>query len=727
MVNGIKLTDEQAKLVAHPEKGGPALAVAVAGAGKTTAICATVQRIVDLGTLPEDVLVATFSKAGSDDMIARASRLGVHADVNWRTLHSCGWSIVGEVSALGKESPDRRDPVVVDPRSANGWWIRKLLRDFLKAAASRAVSDETRKVIEKAGPVVLSEISLASAHLIWPEAWTAADGTEFPAYLAWAATRDRAPLANVLGGDIIATLTDGFFRLWEEVKAEPELRGYDLPKDRRLPRALHPRFRVEKRAPRAKVKWFSYDDQIAWPARWVLEGKKFVEQFRAAFKWVIVDEAQDNNVAQSTLAQFLTQNDNLIFVGDDQQSIYAFRGSRPALLRIFRDKHAIEQIQFTANFRCAQRILDVGNGILGHATDRLYQGDLKLGRTDGCAKGGTVTATEFDDSAAEAIGVLDGIQAAIAQGVSPDDIAILYRLNAQSGALELECIKRGVLYNVQGSRFFDRAEIKTLIAYLAAAKDEEDAEAWKRVASSVVRGLGAKFVSDYPTLAAARLAASKRGLLSGWKKALGEIIPHLDAVKAFLADGKLGDAIYYIADDAGVRAFYRDEAAGPDDETDVDVALNGLGECAETVGSIDALLRFARSSTGKNAEEDGGREPRINLSTVHKAKGLEWTYVAAIGWTKGVFPFYKAPADEERRLGYVCATRARQFLHISWTRTDAFGNVAGPSSLAQEGKVTAVAEQCSAEATPDAPLTLPPGARPVVSSTPSWGRGIGGA
>jgi DNA helicase-2/ATP-dependent DNA helicase PcrA len=720
--SGIRLTDEQRALVSHADQGGPALCVAVAGAGKTTAICATVQRIVDLGVDPQDVLVATFSAHGADDMRARAARLGIHAGVNWRTLHSCGWSIVGEVSSLGKETPDRRDPVVVDPRSGLGWWVKKLLRNYLRERAAQVSGDEQKDAIKKSGPRVISEVSLASAHLIWPEAWTAADGVVFPEYVTWATTRDREPADAVL-----ADLTDGFFRLWESVKGEPELADYKPPTgdDRRGAGALHPRRRPERRALRAKVKWFSFDDQIAWPARWILEGKKFVAQFRGAFRWVIVDEAQDNNLAQTVLAKHLTQDDNLIFVGDDQQSIYAFRGSKPALLRAFRDERAIKQIEFTANFRCAAAILDVGNGILGHATDRLYQGDLRVGRTDALAPGGTVTATEYHDGAAEAAGVLDGIQAAIAQGVNPDDIAVLYRLNSQSGALELECIKRGVLYEVAGGKFFNRAEIKTVIAFLTVAQDEQDEDAWKRVTSSVVRGLGAGFVRDYPTLAAARGAASKRGLLSGWKKALGAVLPVIDQVKVLLAGGDLRGAIEHIANEGGVRKHYRDDAAGEDDETDVDVALNGLAECAETIGTVDALLRFARSSTGKG-DEDGGREPRVNLSTVHKAKGLEWTYVAAIGWTKGVFPFVKAPIEEERRLGYVCATRARQFLHVSWTAVDSYGNEAGPSRLVTEGKVEEVVSRYPAtgDATPGA-LALPPGALRPATGTPDWGRAIG--
>jgi len=714
---GIQLTAEQKRLVAHPEKGGAMLVVAVAGAGKTTAICKTTQRMIGLGHSPDDILVATFSNPGCLDMQARAAKIGVPYGVNWRTLHSCGWSINGEVSNLPSRRPerDRRDPVVVDPRGENGWWVRKLLREYL-ADRSRGQNDQVKQLIKKMSGAVLTEIGLASAHLIWPEAWTAADGEVFPAYHEWAVVREREP-ADSLTADI----TQGFFELWESVKVEPELRRYKAPKKRRRPRPLHPRFRAPSRPDRAKVRWYSFDDQIAWPARWILEGKTFMKRFAGTFAWVIVDEAQDNNIAQTVLAQFLARDNNVIFVGDDQQSIYAFRGSKPALLRLFRDKNTIEQIQFTANFRCGQQILDVGNAILENAEDRLYDGDLQLGRTDASAVNATVTATQYEDAAEEAECVLDGIVEAIEHGVSPDDIAILYRLNSQSGPFEMACIKRRLRYRVAGGKFFNRAEIRAVMGFLAVATNEDDADAWSTVARSIVRGLGPSFLKDYGTLSAARKAVRKRGLLSGWETALKELLPIVDRTATLLkGDDGLLNAIIYLVDESGIREHYRDDAASDEDETDVDVSLNSLRECAGVVGDLDALLSYADDDTGKSSNERQP-EPRIVLSTVHKAKGMEWAYVVCPGWTEGLFPFFRAPVEEERRLGYVAATRAKQYLHISWTRLDARGEPAGPSCLVRESRVEDIAWGCGPVDWPSPALPEGPG-----DEMPDWGKGIGG-
>ena len=713
----IQLTAEQMRLVAHPEKGGAMLVVAVAGAGKTTAICKTTNRMIALGTAPRDILVATFSNPGCKDMQARAAKLGVPYGVNWRTIHSCGWSINGEVSNLPskRDESDRRDPVVVDPRGENGWWVRKLLREYL-TERSRGQNDQVKQLIQKMSGSVLSEIGLASAHLIWPEAWTAADGEVFPAYSEWAVEREREP-ADSLTADI----TSGFYELWESVKVEPELRRYTPPTNRKSPRPLHPSFTPTKRDPRKKVRWFSFDDMIAWPARWILEGKRFMRRFEGAFTWVIVDEAQDNNIAQTVLAQFLAREDNVIFVGDDQQSIYAFRGSKPALLRVFRDQHVIEQIQFTSNFRCAQQILDVGNGILEHAEDRLYEGALQLGRSDASAKNGTVTATEYDDAAEEAEAVVDGIVEAIAHGISPDDIAVLYRLNSQSGPFEMACIKRGLRYRVAGGKFFNRAEVRTVLAFLACATDAEDEDAWGRVARSIVRGLGPSFLKDYSTLTEARRASRKSGLLSGWKRALKALLPIVDRTAELLGEPEgLALALDYLVNESGIREHYRDDSASEEDETDVDVALNGLAECANVFGDLASLLGYANDDTGKSSNERQP-EPRIALSTVHKAKGMEWAYVVCPGWTSGLFPFFRAPVEEERRLAYVAATRAKQYLHISWTRLDSRGEEAGPSVLVSESRVEDVAALCG-------PVTWPECAPDEDPSDelPAWGRGIGG-
>jgi superfamily I DNA/RNA helicase len=694
----IRLTPEQEAYAAHSRfalmssagiVATPAVALAVAGSGKTTSTCALVKNAVTAGHRATDIIVATFSKAGASDMAARASRLAVQAGISWRTLHAIGWAVVCEITCLGGNRPGRRDPVIIDPQGPNGWWVKGLLKEYLESQAKLAPKEE-REDILNSGRDVFSEIGLAAAHLIWPEAWTASNGDIFPAYEDWAQARDRQPATPLL-----ARLTTGFYALWEEVKAAPEKSGlksmrgtFEAPKpsERRLARTVHPLTpRPTHKCDRALVRWFSYDDQIAWPARWALEGKGFMKRFAGVFSLVVVDEAQDNNLAQNVLATHLARKGDdgrpsLILVGDDQQSIYGFRGSQPGLMGEFIAKWDATVYHLTANFRSGLNILRPANRLLTHAPDRLFDGELTVGRTDPLAHLGVLTADGYTDSADEGMAVVDGIVEAIESGTDPDEIAVLYRTNAQSGPIELECIKRGLLYRIVGSRFFDRREVRTVIAFLALCLDEANEEAWRNVSRAHIRGMGAKFLKTFPTLTDGRKGARRASLFKPWKKALKAVIALVESTKDILESDGLGAAIINLSD-AGIRAHYRDEAASDEDETDVDVALDALFDCAEKLDDVGLLVTYASDMrTGKKGDSRQV-EPRITLCSIHRSKGLEWDYVANIGWTSGTFPNRRAPLDEEIRLSYVSLTRARNVARVSWTLEDAFGQPTGPGAL----------------------------------------------
>jgi superfamily I DNA/RNA helicase len=728
MSAAVQLTAEQTTASLHfAEVGGPAVLASVAGTGKTETITAVVKNLISRQHVtPTSIGVATFSRPGCENMAARAVKRAIPNGVSWRTLHSMGYGIMGEISHMGRESDTRRDLVLCDPQmsakkdTAKAWWLRKMRREYL-AERMEGQDDDTRKRIGSLKGTIFSEISYASAYLIWPESWTAADGTVFPAYVDWATSREREPVDG-----FTADIVQGFYELWEAVKLAPESHDFEAPKARGTARPLHPLTKSVKRPARKLVRWVSYDDMLAWPARYILEGRSFMSAFKGTFSHVIVDEAQDNNLAQNVLAEFIVDHTdkgpNLMLVGDDQQSIYAFRGSQPTLLGEFIAKWDARVMYITKNFRCAQIILDAANDTLSHVTERLSPDGLARGRTDEASESGVLTASEYEDVTDEATAVLDGIIEAIEHGVSPDEIAVLYRLNSQSGAIELECIKRGILYRVQGGQFFNRPEIKTIVAFLTLTQDEGDEAAWKRVSASIVRGLGASFISSYPTLREARKVARKRSLRRGWRNALTALLPIIDGAAAVLEKDGLGSAIDHLAD-GGVRAHYRDDAADEDDETEVDTALSALAECASNIGSVDKLIQFANDQ-GTGVKSDGRVQlPRVTLSSIHKSKGQEWQYVSAIGWTAGLFPFFKAPADEERRLAYVCKTRARDFLHVSWTATNQHGEYAGPSSAVAEANLEAHAARSGAPVWPGVPSE--PEVEDVDMSDMGWGQKMG--
>lgn len=672
----VRLTPEQDDLANHFT--GPALGLAVAGAGKTTCQLVRVDRLVRAhGVQPGRILMATFSKRGAADMRRRASVLCVPAGVQYRTLHSVAFEY------LRQARTKRRVEVAKD------WMMSRICRDTLKALERGGSRN-----LPKPGDV-RREIGLAKSALVWPRlaseagfvdgAWTSAAGLAFPDYRTWAVSRDREPLSDTMA-DIVNTC----YIAWELASRAPEAHGWE---------------------DKAGTRLVTFDDMLAIVARDILLARSWTSEFRGCYDFVQVDEVQDNNLAQWVLCEHIVRDNNILAVGDDQQSIFAFRGAQPALMREFLDRHAGAKVfHLTYNFRCGQTILDAANGVLANATERLYDGDLQRGR--GPEAVGYVTAHAFATVQEEALAVIESIETAIKdEGQNPDEVAVLYRLNAMSGPLEVACIKRGLLYKIAGSSFFARGEIKAAIGYIGLVLNEADEVSFKAAYNCPNgRYLGNEFLRKCPNLTAARNALAD-GSAGRWARGIRSIIQAVERVSAILnrpKDGGVTQALEYIFEEMGVAAHFRDEAAGEEDETEVEQACEALIICAGTIGDPGALVNYAREMTKVGHEDVGVAEgertptPRITLSSCHKAKGLEWDRVYAVGLTENTFPFYKAPLEEERRLGYVTLTRARDHLWVSWT-TEGEGQ-RGPSCLVEEAKLIHLVDD-SAKVAAEAPAT----------------------
>jgi len=676
----LPLTAEQFAAATHNK--GPCIVCSVAGSGKTHTVCELCRFWVAIHGVPASrILVATFSTKAANDFKRRAARAGLPRSIEMRTLNSVGWSMEGELSR-------KRDPLLVSPRSPLGWYVTKIVREALKAWRARTPKAQHNLLPKQ--QVIFGEIGNAKAHLIWPDAWTAKNGDEFPAYVEWARTRGREPLEVDLTAEVIADV----YAKWEAVAANPESAGYDVPDKYQLPRPLRG---DERRSKIGKVRWFSFEDQLAYPARWILEGRSFMEAYRGYFDRVVVDEAQDNNLAQNIVASHLawTENGpNLVMVGDDQQSIYAFRGAQPSLLSEFISKHGARVLQMSANFRSADIILRGGQVILDMAEDRLFEGDLVLGRTDDKAHEGVLALDVYNDDKDEAASIVTDMASLIESGTSPDDIAVLMRANSQSAPFEVELIKRGVRYQVAGTSFFERSEVRAVVAYLQAARDETDVHAFQRAAKSPNRYLGRKFFDAFATLADAREAygntTKRRALNAGWRRGLSELLPHIDHVRGLLDAQRLVAAIWYVANDVGVKKFSRDEKASEDDETESDLNITALAECATAVADVEVFMSYAADYDAERSNHNGERtkEPRVMLSTIHAAKGLEWDVCFLPGWRHGTLPHARGIFAEEMRLAYVAITRAAQQAFVSYSRVNPFGDRARPSVFFS--KLTAV-------------------------------------
>ncbi len=408
------------------------------------------------------------------------------------------------------------------------------------------------------------------------------------------------------------------------------------------------------------------------------------------FSHVLVDEFQDTNLVQFDLVRsFSHATRNLTVVGDDDQSIYAWRGAEPRnLLDFDRDFSDATVIKLEHNYRSTQLILDAANGIIQHNRDR----HEKALWTDQ-AGGDPIEVYQAGDERGEAYFVAQSIRKMIDEGpMSPSDIAILYRTNAQSRVLEEHLRAARIPAKIVGAlSFFERKEIKDVIGYLRLIGNPSADSAFERVINVPARGLGETTVdrlraaaraSNGGMLDAARLAA--RGDVAGIgpqpRKKLQAFCELIDGLKDVIAGGaSVAETIIQVVDRSGFRAkLEADESSEARDRLDnlaelVTIASDFDEESAEAQ-SIDAFLeRISLSAPSDNAAS----AESVVLMTIHVAKGLEWPAVFITGLEDGLFPSLReregqsedVQLEEERRLAYVAITRARKHLILTHART----------------------------------------------------------
>ncbi len=648
----MKLTDEQQAIIAH--RDGPALAAAVAGAAKTTSLILRTKAILETTMIvPQDILLTTFSRLGVSDLKRRAAQLGLRDLPDIRTIHSLAWRIVKSKKPNWKLPPE--------------WWVKKVYKTALDKYLDRAgLRDEDLDDRPSAASLsmrnVMQIIGIAKANLILPDSWTDASGTVYPSFREWAGSRVDPRLAQA---------SEICYRTFEEVR-----KNLASVKDHKL--------RDYKPGDVA----CTHDDALLEVAKAILKGEEWVKGAAGTYRYVVMDEAQDTSAVQWVIVRHVAKTlsrrssatggsetwQNLMVCGDDMQTVYAFRGARPDLLLDFMIKEgpSLSFFPLTTNFRSGQAILDVANRILRTAKKRLFSGELKCGRNE---IESTVATFEAGDSTGEAFGVVNGIQDSLKAGRAPHEIAVLYRINAQSGGVELELIRRGIPYRVTGRCFFERPEVDAAIKYIALALDEADEEAFEAVYKCPFRFISRDLLKHFPNFAALR--AHPKGLVAArWKGAV-RLLRDMDNLAAKLKRDGLVAALGYVFDVIGVRAHAKrqeDEEDDLDDESShasqVDKAIEELVACAKVAGDPMKFLEYVRDKREEVMTSDyEGEKPdgRVCLTTVHRGKGMEWEEVFVVGMNPGLFPLRGAPLDEEKRLGYVAITRAKKSLWISWS------------------------------------------------------------
>ena len=457
------------------------------------------------------------------------------------------------------------------------------------------------------------------------------------------------------------------------------------------------------------------------------------EHYQRRFRHILIDEFQDTNKLQYAWIKMLAgqgaegdaptlQGGSVIAVGDDDQSIYAFRGARVGNMADFVREFAVtQQIKLERNYRSFGNILDSANALISHNTKRLG----KSLRTE-AGPGEPVRVHESLSDFAEAQWFVDEVKQLVRDGTARKEIALLYRSNAQSRVMETALFNAGLPYRVYGGlRFFERAEIKHALAYLRLLENPHDDTSFMRVVNFPPRGIGARSLEQLQDVAkaagcslhdAVSAVAGKAGANIGafvakidvmreqttgstLREIIALVLQHSGLEEHYTTDREgqdrlenLGELVNAAESFVGQEGFGRDAVALPVDELGAALtqspASQGLDaevteqpaaeflapdfETGETLSPLVAFLTHAALEAGDNQAKAG--QDAVQLMTVHSSKGLEFDCVFITGLEDGIFPHENALTEaggieEERRLMYVAITRARQRLYLSHSQT----------------------------------------------------------
>jgi len=434
--------------------------------------------------------------------------------------------------------------------------------------------------------------------------------------------------------------------------------------------------------------------------------------YQQRFRHILVDEFQDTNALQFAWLKLLSNHGGdhpsaVFAVGDDDQSIYAFRGADVANMRLFEKQFKPVTVKLEQNYRSHGHILDTANHLIANNTERLG----KNLRTD-AGHGELVRLFEAPSDGAEAGWLVEEIRSLIGEGYARSEIAILYRSNAQSRIIEHGLFSAAIPYRVYGGlRFFERAEIKHALAYLRLLENPNDDTAFSRVVNFPTRGIGARSIEALQDIAKNQQSSlyTAASFLEGKPgSSLNSFIRLIDHLRDATRNNTLPELIDFVIQHSGLIQHYLSEKEGQDRIENLQELINaatafiaeeGIGQDTKALTPIEfntsipgeplfegqttiqsipemsplaAFLSHASLEAGDNQAQAG--QDAIQLMTVHSSKGLEFKAVFITGLEEGLFPHENSlneekGLEEERRLMYVAITRARDRLYISHTQS----------------------------------------------------------
>jgi DNA helicase-2/ATP-dependent DNA helicase PcrA len=599
---GEALNEAQRAAVAHSE--GPLLVIAGAGSGKTRTLTHRVARLVAEGVHPATILLLTFTRKASQEMLQRAARL-----------------------------LDRRCERV------SGGTFHSFANLKLRQYASKMGLSPDFGILDRTDAEALIAMIRKES--------------------------DRAPRQRPLPRK--NTLADIFSRAANTVRSVDDVVFADYPHLSDQTDAIVEIFHGYARSKR-EHRFMDYDDLLVWFQRLLQEAPEVRQRISASYRYIMVDEYQDTNRIQADILYHLTDaNRNIMVVGDDSQSIYAFRGADFRNIIDFPKLFAgARVIGLEENYRSTQPILNLTNIVIERAREK-YSKHL-FTRTAGGALPELVATV---DESTQSVFVVEQIQNLMACGVRLDQIAVLFRASFHSFDLEIELSRQGIPFvKVGGFKFTESAHIKDVLAHLRVIANPYDRISWYRILQLVEKVGPRSAQSIYESLVAAKAGVS--GLFSLKQKGaamdrLKQLYRAIDSKTMPLVE--MGEAVvhYYLPI---LKRLFDDH---PKRARDLEQLLGIL----ERYRRLDRFLTdMALEPPNISAEETlytAATDDRLVLSTIHSAKGLEWQSVFVIWALDGRFPSLYAMAreadmEEELRLMYVAATRARENLCFTYPR-----------------------------------------------------------
>jgi DNA helicase-2/ATP-dependent DNA helicase PcrA len=607
-----ELNKEQLDVVLHGE--GPCLVLAGAGSGKTRVITYRVAYLLEQGIDPQNILLITFTNKAAEEMKKRVTALTNNfKSLPWSgTFHHIAYRIL----------------VLYAPLLG------------YKQKFSILDSDDSESLIK----------------LCIKEVKTSAD-KKFPSAGVIASLISYARNAEKSLEDVIDLKNPVWLSFTKEIET------------------IADRYSVKKKEANA----MDFDDLLV-NFLLLLNNDQIRTKYANQFRYILVDEYQDTNKIQASIIQKLASvHRNILVVGDDAQSIYSFRAADIQNILRFEDYYPPEVYiyKLETNYRSTKEILDVANTVISHNTEQ-YKKSLKSLEK----QGNKPSVHPCIDGSHEAQFIIKKIQEYLDDQMPPQEIAVLFRASHHSQMLEMELVKAGILYDYRGGvRFFERAHIKDVLSYLRILNNIADTAAWLRVLMHE-EGIGPagaqKIIAALKTIdTPENIKDLGNHMLSGkaqmgwnnflklWDKLITapKISPY-NLIKAIL------DSTYQ----EYLEAEYVDSLDRVDDIKQLAVFAEKYSNLDEFLAEATLQESFNLRGTNFAAINEQAQTPKIILSTIHQAKGLEWSVVFLIHLTNGSFPNERAlrehnGLEEERRLFYVAVTRAKDHLFLTYPMT----------------------------------------------------------